>query len=332
MKSKAYVVTEKEGNQFSGEFEQVEIPELVQGEVLIKTHYSSINYKDYLSAIGNKGVTRNYPHVPGIDLAGVVEQSKSDLIKEGSQVLVTGYDLGMNTDGGWSEKVKVPAEWVVELPTGLSLKQSMVLGTAGFTAAQMVDAILSLGSYSSPDKAKVVVTGASGGVGSVAVLLLHHLGFEVVGLTRGNTKSDFLKKLGVNEITQLEGWSKNLNPKRPMEKGIWHGAIDTVGGEVLTKVIKCMKYHGVVTCCGMVGGPNFTSSVFPFILRGVKLIGVDSAEQPLEVKKELWKKIAQEWKISNLDNLYKEINFLEIPDWVNNFSNGSVDGRIVVSF
>ncbi len=326
----ALVVSEENGT-FSQEFKSVDLKDLKENEVLIKTHYSSINYKDYLSSIGNKGVTRNYPHVPGIDAAGVVEKSRSSALSPGQEVLVTGYDLGMNTDGGWAQYVIVPSDWVVVLPDNLSLKNSMVLGTAGFTAAQCVEAIVK---FSPEDDAvkKVIVSGASGGVGSVATKLLNHLGYSVTALTRSGTNVDFLKKIGAGEVLSIKDWEANLHPKKPLEKGIWQGAVDTVGGEMLANLLKCLSYRSVVSCCGMVGGVGLTTTVFPFILRGIKLIGIDSAEQPLVHKKNLWNKITNEWKLTDLSDLYQEIDFSELPENIHKMKHGEIQGRVIVKF
>ena len=329
-KHQAYVILEKDG-AFLGEFQSVDLRGLKENEVLIKTHYSSINYKDYLSSIGNKGVTRNYPHVPGIDVAGVIEESRFHGLNSEQKVIVTGYDLGMNTDGGWAEYVVVPGDWVVALPENLSLKNSMILGTAGFTASQCVEAILK---FSPKDSrvSRVVVSGASGGVGSVAVKLLSHLSYAVTALTRDNANSDFLKRIGAKEIMTAEEWQGNLHPKKPLEKGVWQGGVDTVGGATLANLIKSLEYRSVLSCCGMVGGIKLDTTVFPFILRGIKLIGIDSAEQPLKHKKMLWDKIANDWKLPNLEELCQEIPFSKLPENISKMKNGEIQGRVVIKF
>ncbi len=328
---KAYVVTEKADGNFTREFQIRTIPEVIENQVLIKVAYSSINYKDYLSSMGNKGVTRNYPHVPGIDLAGTIEKSNSAALEVGQKVLVTGYDLGMNTDGGWGEYAVVPGEWVVPLPEKLSLKESMVWGTAGFTAAQLVEALEKYqDSTTAPSEQEIIVSGASGGVGTMAVKILAHLGYQVTALTRSQTNDDFLKIVGASRTITLTEWEESLNPKKPLEKSIWDGAIDTVGGATLGNILKCIKYRGVVSCCGMVAGANLNTTVFPFILRGLKLIGIDSAEQPLMVKKALWNKIVNEWEITDIEDLYQEIAFNQLSENILKMEKGEICGRIVV--
>lgn len=277
---KAMVVIELEGNKFSREIEQRDINSLPEGDVLIKVNYSSLNYKDALSSTGNKGVTRKYPHTPGIDAAGVVVESSNENFKEGSEVLVTGYDLGMNTSGGFSEYIRVPAEWVVMLPKGLSLEESMIYGTAGFTAALSVYKLVQSGV--NPSDGEILVTGASGGVGSIAVGILSKLGYDVIAGTGKPEAREVLINTGAKDIILRE----ELDDKsgKPMLKTRWAGVIDTVGGNILSTVIKATKYGGSVTACGNVASPEFSANVFPFILRGVNLLGVDSVQCPMDLR------------------------------------------------
>ncbi|OGU48301.1 MAG: quinone oxidoreductase, partial [Ignavibacteria bacterium GWB2_36_8] len=271
MKFKALIVNEKNG-KFTREISTKSLNDLPAGDVLIKVKYSSLNYKDALSATGNKGVTRKYPHTPGIDAAGMVEKSPGNLFKEGDEVVVTGYDLGMNTFGGFAEYIRVPVEWIVKLPKGLSLKESMMLGTAGFTAGLSVCKLEQAGL----DKnGNIVVTGASGGVGSLAVTLLSKLGYNITASTRKKEKEDYLKNLGAKLIIN----SNELDDKtgKPLLNRRWKGAVDTVGGNILSTVFRSLDFGCSVASCGNVLSPEFNITVYPFILRGVNLLGINSA-------------------------------------------------------
>ncbi|MGL5903182.1 MAG: YhdH/YhfP family quinone oxidoreductase, partial [Cetobacterium sp.] len=263
MKFKSFLITEENGN-FNRDIVEKEIKDLPNHDVLIKVEYSSLNYKDALSSTGNKGVTRNYPHTPGIDAAGVVVESGNENIKVGAEVIVTGYDFGMNTSGGYQEYIRVPAEWVIQLPKEMSLKESMIYGTAGLTAAISVYKLIVKGNIK-PEDGEILVTGSTGGVGSVAIKILKKLGYEVVAIT-GKAEDDYLIKIGAKRVLNRDEFN---DTSRPMLRGVYAGAIDTVGGNILSTVIKSLKYNGVVTACGNAAGISFESSVFPFILRGV---------------------------------------------------------------
>lgn len=294
---------EKIDGVYTKSIAQRKIDSLPEGEVLIRVHYSSLNYKDALSSRGNKGVTRTYPHTPGIDAAGVVESSSSAVFEVGDEVIVTGYDLGMNTSGGLAEYIRVPADWVVPKPKNLSLRDAMVFGTAGFTAAMSVDTLLQVGL--APSQGAVLVTGATGGVGSVAVWLLANLGFEVAALTSRIDHSAWLYKLGAKEVVAAEHL---LHPQqKPMLKPEWAGVVDCVGGEILSNALKSTQYGGSVTCCGMVQSAELNTSVFPFILRGINLMGIDSVELPLQFKIDIWNQLADEWRFENFDVLESEL-------------------------
>lgn len=297
-----------------------------EGDVIIRVAYSSLNYKDALSATGSPGVTKNYPHVPGIDAAGEVEQSQDARYKPGDKVLVTGYDLGSNTDGGYSEYIRVPADWVVPLPENLSLKQSMMLGTAGFTAAIGVQLIQRNGVM--PDSGEVVVTGATGGVGSIAVAILAKLGYQVVASTGKADAHEFLKQLGAHRIVDRSEF--NDTSGRPLLKGVWAGGIDTVGGNTLSTLIRSVNVQGAVAACGVVAGPKLDLTVFPFILRGVNLLGIDSALWPREPRHEIWRKFADDWKLDNLDAITQTIGLDELDEYVALILKGKIRGRIVV--
>jgi acrylyl-CoA reductase (NADPH) len=303
------------------------LDELPVGEVLVKVQYSSLNYKDALSASGNKGVTRNYPHTPGIDAAGIVHSSSVDGYKAGDAVIITGYDLGMNTDGGYAEYVRVPAAWLVPLPKGLSAFESMVLGTAGLTAALCVDKLLKAGL--TPAAGTVLVTGATGGVGSVAVALLAQLGFTVTAATGKAEAADFLRGLGATDI--IERRELQEESPRPLLKERWAGVVDVVGGVVLWNAVKALQYGGSVACCGLVGSPTLDASVFPFILRGVNLLGVDSVNVPQPLKAAMWQRLATDWKLEQLEALAEKIGLDELEEKLNGLLVGKGKGRMVLA-
>ncbi len=302
------------------------LEELSAGDVLIKVHYSSVNYKDALSASGNKGVTRNYPHTPGIDAAGVVVRSNTASVSVGQSVIVTGYDLGMNTSGGFAEFIAVPASWVVPLPAGMSLFESMVLGTAGLTAALCVEKLLLNGLE--PDQGEVLVTGATGGVGSIAVALLTELGFAVTACTGKADSHAMLEQLGAQSIITRDALQDQGT--RPLLKERWAGAVDVVGGEMLWNVMKALRYGGSVACCGLVGSPKIEATVFPFILRSVNLLGVDSVMVPLAHKTALWTRLANEWKLEQLQDVAKIISLNELDQGLQALLHGRGKGRLVL--
>lgn len=324
----AWLTEEKDDKTFAHSLKELPKKPPADGEVAIDVQFSSLNYKDFLSLTGNKGVTKNYPHVPGIDAAGVVSESKSPLFKKGDRVIVTGYDLGMNTDGGLGQCIVVPAQWVVPFPGGkLDLEKAMAFGTAGFTAAQSVEKIVEHGIKKSDGP--IAVSGASGGVGSVAVALLSHLGYDVVAFSRGK-EADFLKQIGAKEVHDLNVLSDEKSKTRPLLKTSYAACVDTIGGDMLSCFLKSVNYRGIVTCCGMVAGVGFDASVFPFILRGVTLAGVDSAECPIELKKALWKKLAGDWFVGNLEKLYEVIDLKDAAKYLLMMKSGSTKARIVV--
>ncbi len=323
---KAFVVERISENEFKTEVKEVETPQISENEVLIKTSYSSLNFKDALSSIGNKGVTRNFPHITGIDVAGEVFLSKSKDFQKGDKVLATGYDLGMNTNGGHSEFVKVPSSWIVPLPKNLTEKQSMIFGTAGLTAALSINEILN----SNIKKGEVLVTGATGGVGSITVSILNKLGFNVTAVSGKKEKIEFLKNLGASEVILREDF--NQEDKRPLSKGKYDAVVDTVGGDILAQALKEVKYDGVVTCCGLTSSPELNTTVFPFILRGIRLIGIDSVECKLEKKKDMWEKLANEFKIDFLEKLTQEITLEEIKEAYEKLLSGKAVGRYLLKF
>ncbi len=325
MKFKAFLVTEVE-DSFERTIIEKNIEDLPNYDTLIKVSYSSLNYKDALSANGNRGVTKIYPHTPGIDAAGIVIESKNPNLTPGAEVIVTGYDLGMNTSGGYQEYIKVPSEWVTPLPKKMTLKESMIYGTAGLTAAISIYKLVVKGEVK-PEDGEILVTGATGGVGSIAVNILSKLGYNVVGVTGKVEENDFLLNLGAKRVIKR---SEVDDTFRPMLKGVYAGAIDTVGGNILSTAIKSLKYNGVATTCGNVAGASFESSVYPFIIRGVTLYGVDSVQISSSERKILWDKLSTEWKIENLENLYTEITLEELNDKIEFVLKGKNKGRVVI--
>ncbi|WP_303745179.1 YhdH/YhfP family quinone oxidoreductase [Bacillus toyonensis] len=324
---RAIVVKEKENNQFERKLVEREINRLPEGDVLIRVHYSSLNYKDALSATGNKGVTRTYPHTPGIDAAGEVVSSEDGSFKVGDQVIVTGYDLGMNTSGGFGEYIRVPSSWIVSLPEGMSLKESMMYGTAGFTAALSVYKLIGAGIM--PNMGDVLVTGATGGVGSVAVSILSKLGYNVVGATGKLEEEEMLLCLGAKKVIQRVELSDESG--RPMLKGIYAGVIDTVGGKMLETALKLVRYAGCVTTCGNVAGHELHTTVYPFILRGISLVGIDSVQCPVDMRREVWALLATEWKNLELLSYTEECTLEKLDEKFSLILQGKLKGRTVVN-
>ncbi|MBK3871486.1 YhdH/YhfP family quinone oxidoreductase [Stutzerimonas frequens] len=323
---KALQVSESEGGRFETKIVERATDDLPAGEVLIRVRYSSLNFKDALSASGNRGVTRSYPHTPGIDAAGVVASSSVAEFAEGDEVIVTGYDLGMNTAGGFGQYIRVPAAWVIKRPQGLSLRDAMILGTAGLTAALCVDKLEQAGLE--PGDAPVLVTGATGGVGSIAVALLASLGYKVAAVTGKADQADFLTRLGATQIVERAALQAGV--EKALLKEQWNGAVDTVGGDILFNVVKSLQRGASVACCGLTAGTHFQASVLPFILRGVNLLGVDSVEIPLVVKASMWDKLSLQWKLANLDELAHEINLEQLPEAIERILAGGQVGRVLV--
>ena len=317
---------EEEGGCSAGRFVELSLDDLDPGEVLIQTHYSSVNYKDALAATGAGKVIRRFPCVGGVDAAGVVVSSSDAHFKVGNEVLVTGYDMGVAHDGGYAEYVRVPAEWVVPLPHGLTLFEAMALGTAGFTAALSIHRLEQ--NELSRVKGKVVVTGATGGVGSLAIQMLSQLGYHVVALTGKDKEHDYLRSLGASEI--LSRSQVDLNSTRPLEKAQWAGALDAVGGETLSWLTRSMQQNGAIASFGNAGGVELHTTVFPFILRGVKLLGVDSAATEMPLRKQIWQRLANELKPRRLAQLTHPVPFAELPGIFPKMLQGEGHGRTVV--
>ncbi|WP_417781251.1 YhdH/YhfP family quinone oxidoreductase [Stutzerimonas xanthomarina] len=318
--------TDETGGRFETRLIERDTSELPAGEVLIRVRYSSLNYKDALSASGNRGVTRNFPHTPGIDAAGTVAESTVADFAVGDEVIVTGYDLGMNTPGGFGQYIRVPAGWVIKRPVGLSLRESMALGTAGLTAALCIDKLEQAGLE--PTDSPILVTGATGGVGSIAIALLSRLGYKVAAVTGKAEQGDYLRKLGATQI--IERSALQAGTEKPLLKEQWAAAVDTVGGDILFNVVKSLQRGGSVACCGLTAGTNFQANVLPFILRGVNLLGVDSVEIPLVVKASMWDKLSVQWKLPNLDDLAQEISLEQLPQAIERILAGQQTGRMLV--
>lgn len=323
---KAMVVSETAEKTFIREIKQRALNDLPAGELIIEVKYSSLNYKDALSATGNKGVTRKYPHTPGVDAAGMVVDSTTKLVAVGDQVTVTGFDLGMNTSGGFGQYISVPALWATKLPQGLTLKDSMSYGTAGLTAALCIIRLMASGL--SKDAGEVLVTGATGGVGSVAVAILAKLGFTVVAATGKSSEHEFLTGLGAKAIISRE--EANDTSGRPLQKPRWAGVVDTVGGNILATALKTTKYGGLVAACGNAMSHELNVNVFPFILRGVSLLGVDSVEIPMRARQMAWSKLAGEWKV-NIGSMVTEVSLEELSPKIDEILKGGIRGRVLVN-
>ena len=323
---RAFRVAKTADRQFVRSVEQQDTADLPPGELLIDVAYSSLNYKDALSATGNPGVTRSFPHTPGIDAAGTVAESSVDGFKAGDAVVVIGFDLGMNTPGGFGQKVRVPAGWAVPMPAGLDARTSMILGTAGFTAALCVDKLTAAGM--TPSGGPVLVTGATGGVGSVAVKLLAKLGYEVHAATGKAAQHGFLRDLGAAEILGRD--AALAGSDRPLLKETWGGVVDTVGGEILVNAVKSLRYGASLAACGLVASPNIPATVLPFILRHVNLLGVDSVELPLSRKAEIWGRLAGPWRLDGLEELATPLKLDDLSAAIDRILAGEMVGRGLV--
>lgn len=323
----ALVVHETAEGQFERQIDTCDTADLPPGEVLVQVRYSSLNYKDALSATGNRGVTRRFPHTPGIDAAGEVAESGHVNFAPGDEVIVTSYDLGMNTAGGFGGFIRVPAGWVVKKPAGLSLRESMILGTAGFTAGLSVVKLAQGGVQ--PDSGEVLVTGATGGVGSLAVAILAKAGYQVVAASGKSIDHPFLKDLGAKAVIHRD--EARDESGRPLLKTRWAGVVDTVGGDYLATAVKSAAPWSVVTCCGNVASPKLDTTVFPFILRGVTLCGIDSQNCPMPLRQAVWEKLAGPWKPRDLDALCSEVDLEGLGAKIDAILKGQLKGRTVVS-
>lgn len=324
---KAFLVTKTDNNNYQSNIVEKTWHDLPEGDIIIRVHYSSLNYKDALSATGHPGVTKKFPHVPGIDAAGTIVASKVPELQIDRQVIVTGFDLGVNTWGGFAEYIRVPAAWVVPLPDGITLKESMIFGTAGFTAALCIDALEK--NNITPGDGEILVSGATGGVGSIAITILAKLGYSVVAVTGKQSQHDYLKSLGASLVISRE--EVNDNSGKSLLKERWAGAVDSVGGNTLSTIIKTTKYGGCVTACGLVGGIELMTAVYPFILRGVRLIGIDSVQCPMPTRLKIWEKLAADWKPLKLDEMATNVSLDRLPDKIDAILKGEIVGRVLVN-
>ena len=323
----AFRVEKSDAGTFTRSVVELETTDLPAGDLLIDVAYSSLNYKDALSATGNPGVTRNFPHTPGIDAAGVVAESASAEFAVGDEVIVIGFDLGMGTPGGFGQRIRVPAGWAVPMPSGLNPRSAMILGTAGFTAALSVHKLEAAGM--APDGGPVLVTGATGGVGSVAVKLLAKLGYEVHAVTGKDAQHDFLRSLGATAILSRE--DALAGAERPLGRETWGGAVDTVGGQILVNAVKSLRYGQSLAACGLVASPAIPATVLPFILRHVNLLGIDSVELPLPQKAEIWRKLAGPWQLADLEDLAAPLDLGALDAAIDRILAGEMVGRGLVA-
>ena len=320
----AFRVFDEDG-RISGRVVPLALQDVSEGAVVIKTAFSSVNYKDALAATGAGKIMRRFPLVGGIDVSGTVVSSSDARFTAGDEVLVTGYDLGVAHDGGYAAFVRVPADWVVPLPKGLTLFEVMAIGTAGFTAALSVSAIERNGA--APANGPVIVTGATGGVGSMAVQLLAARGYRVTALTGKDAEHDFLRSLGAAEVVSRTALQMGT---RPLEKTLWAGAVDCVGGEILAWLTRTMMYNGAIACSGLTGGTDLHTTVLPFILRGVKLLGIDSVMCSMDARLNVWQRLATDMKPAALKTMTKEIAMAELPEAFKTLLSGAARGRFVV--
>lgn len=323
---RCYQVKKNDQQDITFRVESVSSDSLPSGSVTIRVVYSSINYKDALAATGHPGVVRKFPHVPGIDAAGIVEHSDSDQFKIGQPVVVTSYELGVDRWGGWSEFIRVQPEWIVPLPEELTLKESMILGTAGLTAAMCVSSLLQ--HDISVNSGNILVTGASGGVGSFAVSLLNQLGYQVTAVSGKASMHDRLTELGAKEV--IDRSAVDTGSSKPLLKTQWPAAIDTVGGSLLSHLIRSIEHQGCVAACGNAGGAELDLTVFPFILRGVTLDGIDSSWYPIAKRTALWQKLATDWKLSDPESRAKTITLDQIQETVASLLEGRHQERTII--
>ncbi|RAP22756.1 alcohol dehydrogenase [Bacillus pumilus] len=324
---KAILVTEK-NDQVSYDLQNVSVNDLSEGEVLIKLAYSSINYKDMLAVQKNGGVIRNYPMIPGIDLSGTIVHTTDNRFVEGQQVIVTGFTMGMSHTGGFSEYARVPADWIVPLPNNLTLKEAMIFGTAGFTAALSIMALQENG-MSTKNQPNILVTGSTGGVGSIAIQLLSKIGYKnIFSLVRKDNQVDIAKSLGATDVI----FANELGElKKPLNKQKFDFVLDTVGGDVASVIIPQISYGGSMSMCGNAGGIKLTTTVLPFILRGINLLGIDSVNVPINKRKVIWNEIANEWNISQT-TLVNEITLDTLPEKIEAIKNGQHLGRTIIKY
>ena len=323
---RCYYVTKAPDGRISAQVAQRPLAELPEGDVLIRVAYSSLNYKDALAAQGHPGIAKSLPHIPGVDAAGVVAESGVYEFVPGDEVLVHAHDLGAGRWGGFAEYVRVPQDWIIPLPAGLSLRESMVLGTAGFTAGLCIDALQKHGVE--PASGEVVVTGASGGVGCMAVAILAKLGYQVVAVTGKPSAHEFLTSLGAQRIISRQEVDDHSD--KPLLPGRWAGGVDAVGGNTLATLLRSTRYGGCVAACGLTAGQDLSLTVFPFILRGVTLVGIDAAWCRDDLRHDVWQRLAGPWKPPALDRMVRTIGLDDVQAQVAAMLAGQITGRVVV--
>lgn len=322
---RAFVVTEVDG-AFHHAVRDLKMEQLPDHDLLIHVRYSSLNYKDMLSATGNKAVTKQYPFTPGIDASGIVARSRNPRFKPGDKVIVTGYDLGMNTAGGFGEYISVPSSWALHLPDRLTLEESMMIGTSGYTAAVGLQKLVNL--HLTPPSGRFAVTGATGAVGSFAVSLFSHLGYKCDAITGKTDQNAFLQSIGADEVIDrnrfMQGELPLLNTSR------WAGAIDTAGGALLDRILRQISHNGAVACCGNVLGDTFESSIYPFILRGVSLMGIDSGIALMEDRIKIWNRLSGDWKLPQLSQLCQTIGLEDLSEHIYLIKAGEHSGKSII--
>ncbi len=324
-KFKAYRIREVE-KKVVARFEELALEDLDEGEVVARVAYSSVNYKDALAATGAGKIVRRFPCVGGIDLSGTVTESADPRFKRGDAIICTSYDLGVAHDGGYAEYARIPAGWVVPMPKGMSLFESMALGTAGYTAGLAVTRMEANGLK--PANGPVIVSGATGGVGSIAIDILSRLGYHVVALTGKDGETDYLRKLGAKEV--LSRKSLDLSKIKPLDRATWAGAIDNLGGEVLAWMASTMMQDGTIAAIGLAASMSLNTTVAPFILRGVSLLGTDSGSTPMPLRREIWGRLAGDMRPAHLKEMTRTIPFDELPRAFDGLLKGAAKGRIVV--
>ncbi len=323
---KALVVREENG-KFKRSIEQVGFDFLPKNEVLIRVAFAALNYKDALSANGHKGISRNFPHTPGVDAAGIVEKSSHSDFAVGDKVFVTSFDLGMGTKGGFAEYVCVPAAWVIPLPNGISLEESMIMGTGGFTAALALHKMEMSGQ--NPEMGEILITGASGGVGSMAVAIFAKVGYRVIASSGKSEHYPWLSDIGAKRCVNRE---EIIDPsEKPLISAKWAGAVDTVGGKTLANILRACGRNGNVAVCGLVGSSDLDTTVYPFILNGVNLLGIESAETPPKLRMEVWNGLAERLKPSKLNEMATIVKLEEIPRYMDDILAGETVGRVVAN-
>ncbi len=324
----AFRVFEDTNGGFFSKIDDRKISDLPDNNVLIRVKYSGLNYKDALSASGHKGVTKNYPHTPGIDACGIVAESRDPAFKEGDQVIVTSYDLGMNTDGGFGRYIRVPSDWILHLPDNMTLRESMIFGTAGLTAAQGIHSMLTNGQH--PSQGSILITGARGAVGSMAIMIASKLGFDIhAGVSKMADDSEHLKQLGASKVVDASETSDHS--KRPLLRAQWSGAFDVIGGNTLATILKSVSYGGNVVTVGNIESPVLNTTVFPFILNGINLLGVGSQDTPMNLRRKIWHNIANDWKPDKLESIVTEIKLNDLQHYLNIMINKKSRGRVLLN-